>query len=273
MLKAMDPSDLPADRSRRVQRLEYAGEALDVDALPTAPWALVEDWVRVAHERAVSGTSRAGGRRVGARVDGVGPTVIEPAALELATVDADGAPDVRTVLCRDISPEGLQLFTSLVSAKARQIQHEPRVAVTWTWPGIFRALRFRGLAEELPRDVVDEYFRNRPWGARIGAHASRQSHPLENRDELVAREAELVARWPDTGAETDVPTPEHWGGFLVRPTSVEVWTGRVSRLHDRWRWVQPEAVGGTGGPRPGLQGGDLAPLDDDAAWTRTLLQP
>ena len=151
------------------------------------PWSVIDEWVLAAHHRALE------------RGD-----VPEPAAIALATVDADGAPDVRTVLCRDVSPQGLRLFTSLVSAKAGQIAADPRVAVTWTWPSMFRALRFRGVAEELPRDQVDEYFRQRPWGARIGAHVSRQSHAMATRQELVDRQAELTTRWPDRSRPDDV---------------------------------------------------------------------
>ncbi|WP_374928586.1 pyridoxamine 5'-phosphate oxidase [Kytococcus sedentarius] len=250
----MHPSDLARLRGRRLQRLEYLGEGLDPASLPVAPWAVVNEWVSMAHHRALE------------RGD-----VPEPGAMALATVDADGAPDVRTVLCRDVSPEGLRFYTSLVSAKADQIGHDPRVAITWAWPGMFRALRFRGVAQELPREDVTAYFQQRPWGARISAHASLQSHPLGSRAELVAREEELAAQWPDRSRRDDVPTPDHWGGYLVRPYEVEVWTGRQSRMHDRWRWELVEPVDHTQ-PAAG-QRGLLLPMDDDTAWTHSLLQP
>lgn len=254
MVCAMHPSELARRRGRRLERLEYTGEGLDPESLPPAPWSVIDEWVSAAHHRALE------------RGD-----VPEPAAIALATVDADGAPDVRTVLCRDIAPQGLRLFTSLVSAKAEQIAADPRVAVTWTWPSMFRALRFRGVAEELPRDQVDEYFRQRPWGARIGAHVSRQSHAMATRQELVDRQAELTTRWPDRSRPDDVPTPGHWGGYLVRPYQVEVWTGRQSRLHDRCRWELAEPLDPTQSAAD--QRALLLPLDDETAWTRTLLQP
>lgn len=250
----MHPSNLGRRRGRRVERLEYTGEGLDPATLPQAPWLVVEEWVRAAHQRALE------------RGD-----VPEPGAMSLATVDADGAPDVRTLLCRDLSPEGLRFYTSLVSTKAEQVRADPRVAIAWTWAGMFRALRFRGVAEELPRQDVDAYFQQRPYGARISAHASQQSHPLDTPAELQEREAALAARWPDRGSARDVPTPDHWGGYLVRPYQVEVWTGRPSRLHDRWRWTLTEPLDPT---RPaGEQRARLLPLDDETAWERVLLQP
>lgn len=250
----MHPSDLGRRRGRRLGRLEYTGEGLEPDHVPAAPWDVVQEWVHAAHHRALEKGD-----------------VPEPAAVALATVDADGAPDVRTVLCRDVSTDGLRFYTSLVSAKAEQMAADPRVALTWTWPSMFRALRFRGVAEELPRDEVTAYFRQRPWGSRISAHASRQSHPLADRAELVAREAELAGRWPDRAREDDVPTPDHWGGYLVRPYQVEVWTGRQSRMHDRWRWTLTEPLDLT---RPVADQGDLLlPLDDETAWTHLALQP
>ncbi len=250
----MHPSDLGRRRGRRLERLEYTGEGLDPGSLPLAPWAVVNEWVAMAHQRALE------------RGD-----VPEPGAMALATVDAEGAPDVRTLLCRDVSPEGLRFYTSLVSAKAEQMASDPRVAVSWTWPGMFRALRFRGVVEELPREDVTAYFQQRPWGARISAHASRQSHALASHAELTEREAELAARWPDSGRRDDVPTPDHWGGYLIRPYQVEVWTGRQSRMHDRWRWSLIEPLDQT---RPAAeQTRLLLPLDDETAWATTLLQP
>ncbi|WP_462418506.1 pyridoxamine 5'-phosphate oxidase [Kytococcus sp. Marseille-QA3725] len=250
----MHPSDLGRRRGRRLERLEYTGEGLDSDQIPDAPWGVVKEWIHTAHHRALE------------RGD-----VPEPGAVALATVDADGAPDVRMVLCRDVDTDGLRFYTSLVSAKAEQIAADPRVAVSWAWPGMFRALRFRGVAEVLPREDVTAYFQQRPWGARISAHASQQSHPLQDRRTLARREAELAERWPDRARQDDVPTPEHWGGYLVRPYQVEVWTGRQSRMHDRWRWQLTEPIDLRAPVEE--QRALLLPMDDVTAWMHTLLQP
>lgn len=222
------------------QRLDYQGGLDEADA-PAAPWELVRAWVDDAVER------------LPAAVGGLA----EPTALTVATVDAEGAPDVRVVLMRDLDVRGPAFFTHLDSAKGQQIAHEPRVAVALTWPSLFRAIRFRGVAEQLPRDEVETYFRSRPWGSRVGAHASAQSRPVADRDALEAAYEQAAERFPDTGSPEDVPLPESWGGYRVLPDRVEVWAGRPSRLHDRIVW---ERVG------------DGA-LDDPSAWRRSRLMP
>lgn len=222
------------------ERLDYQG-GLDEADCPAAPWELVRVWVDDAVERL---PAAAGG-------------LAEPTALTVATVDAEGAPDVRVVLMRDLDARGPAFFTHLSSAKGRQIAHEPRVAAALTWPSLFRAIRFRGVAEQLPRDEVETYFRSRPWGSRVGAHASAQSRPVADRAALEAAYEEAAERFPDTGSPDDVPLPESWGGYRVVADHVEVWAGRPSRLHDRFVW---ERVGDGG-------------LDDPAAWRRSRLMP
>lgn len=221
-------------------RVQYTSEGLDERTVPTAPLPLVQRWLAEAFDRA---------RERG--------DVPEPGALSVATVDADGAPDVRTVLLRDIDAAGPSFMTNLASAKGRQLAHEPRVAVALTWPSMFRAVRMRGTARELSTEESWAYFRARPYGSRISAHASRQSTEVADRESLETAYRMLAERYPDTGSPDDVPLPERWGGYRVEVDRVEVWAGRPSRLHDRIAW---ERVGHGG-------------LDEPGAWRRHRLSP
>lgn len=221
-------------------RVDYEGEGLtEADCLP-APLPVVRAWVDAAVVRAAE------------RGD-----VPEPTGMALATADADGAPDVRVVLMRDLDERGPSFYGGLDSRKGRQIAAQPRVAAALTWPAMFRAVRLRGVAEALARDEVEAYFRSRPWGSRVGAHASHQSQPLTDRERLEAAYQECAQRWPDTGSPDDVPLPDRWGGWRIVVDRVELWAGRRSRLHDRVVWERQ----GPGG------------LSDPGAWRRSRLNP
>lgn len=188
----------------------------------------------------------------------------EPNAMVLATAAPEGpagrlTPTARHVLLKQVGAEGFTFFTNLGSRKARQIEASPGVALVFPWFAAHRQVVVEGLARPVPREEAGAYFASRPYGARIGAWASVQSEVLASRDELEQRYRELESRFPDTGSPQDVPLPEHWGGLLVRPLSVEFWAGRPSRLHDRLRF---RSVTG----EPGR-------LDDPAAWTVERLNP
>jgi len=151
-------------------------------------------------------------------------------AMTLATVDADGAPDARMLLLKGFGPEGFRFFTNLESAKARQLRANPRAALILYWRELDRQVRIRGTVEKLPVDADDEYFATRPAAARIGAWASPQSEPLPDRETLDARGREVTERFPDE----EVPRPEFWGGYVLRPERIEFWQGQAARLHDRF---------------------------------------
>lgn len=221
-------------------RVDYEGEGLDESGCPDAPWQILRAWVDAAVARA-------------SRHD----DVPEPTAVSVATVDAQGDPDVRTVLMRDLDVQGPSFFGGLHSAKGRQLAARPRVALGLTWPSMYRAVRLRGGAHELSRSEVEAYFRTRPWGSRIGAHAGEQSAPLPDRATLEEAYRRCALRWPDTGSPDDVPLPPGWGGWRVSVDRVELWAGRRSRLHDRIVWERT-------GP------GDL---DEPEAWRRSRLSP
>lgn len=222
-------------------RTEYTGEGLAEAELGATPYDQVLAWVEQARTRA--------------REQGDVP---EPDALSVATVDEDG-PDVRTVLMRFLDPRGPGFVTNLDSTKGRQLRANPALAASLTWPTMFRAIRFRGVAEVVDRAEVEAYFRQRPWGARISAWASDQSQPVGSREQMEAQYAAYAARYPDHGDPADVPVPPAWGAVRVRPARVEFWGGRVNRLHDRLVFLR----------RPGADG-DLA---DAASWEWQRLQP
>lgn len=157
----------------------------------------------------------------------------EPTAMALATVAGDGWPAVRMVLCKGIEPEGLVFFTSTASAKGRHIAGEPRVAAAFYWPELERQVRVVGRARPLAPARVRAYFSSRPRGSQLGAWASRQSRVVESRERLEASLAAVTRRFDGV---PDIPPPPTWGGYRIRPASIELWQGRRDRLHDRVRY-------------------------------------
>jgi pyridoxamine 5'-phosphate oxidase len=155
-------------------------------------------------------------------------------AMTLATVDADGAPDARMVLLKGFGPEGFRFFTNLSSAKARQIEALPSVALVLYWRELDRQVRVRGPVERLPEAASDEYFATRPRDAQIGAWASPQSEALPDRATLDARVDEIEQRF----SGTDIPRPPFWGGYALRPEEIEFWQGQAARLHDRFLYTR-----------------------------------
>ncbi len=235
-----------------VQRVDYTGDGLSEADLAPTPWEQARLWVDEADARGRDGDD-----------------VPEPRALSVATVDASGAPNVRTVLMRFFDERGPGFVTSRQSTKGLELAQNPHLAAALTWPAMFRSIRFRGVAEPLDDAEVQEYWSSRPWGSRISAWASRQSEPASGRDQLEADVERYAAQFPDHGREDDVPVPEFWGGYRVRCLEVEFWAGRRNRLHDRLVFT---AVGAGGGAA--AQDVAVRPrLDDAAAWTVSRLQP
>ena len=157
-------------------------------------------------------------------------------AMTLATTDADGAPDARMVLLKGFDADGFRFFTNYESVKGTQLAAEPRAALIDYWRELDRQVRARGEVERLPEADSDAYFATRARDSQVGAWASPQSRPLESREALddLVREAETRFE----GAA--VPRPEHWGGYLLRPQTVEFWQGQVVRLHDRFRYTRED---------------------------------
>jgi pyridoxamine 5'-phosphate oxidase len=153
----------------------------------------------------------------------------EPNAMVLATSSADGRPAARLVLLKGLSGEGFVFFTNTGSRKGSELAENPQCALLFPWHPLERQVRVDGTAAPLPREAVDAYFATRPRGSQLGAWASHQSRVVSGREELLAAYDEAEALY----AGADVPTPEEWGGYLVRPESVEFWQGRPGRMHDR----------------------------------------
>jgi pyridoxamine 5'-phosphate oxidase len=155
-----------------------------------------------------------------------------PHAMALATADANGAPSVRMVLLKGAEEDGFAFFTGYGSRKGGELDVNPRAALLFYWDPLGRQVRVEGNVERISATESDAYFTTRPRAAQIAAAASRQGRVLHDRGELDARVAELEREY----AGADVPRPEHWGGYRLRPDVYEFWQHRENRLHDRLRY-------------------------------------
>jgi pyridoxamine 5'-phosphate oxidase len=146
--------------------------------------------------------------------------------MALATATHDGRPSVRMLLLKGFAEDGFVFFTGLESRKGRELAENPRAALLFHWPG--RQVRVEGRVERVADEESDAYWATRPLASRRSAAASRQSEPIESREALEARVAEIGA---------DPPRPAHWGGYRLLPDAFEFWEHREDRLHDRHRWT------------------------------------
>ncbi|CRK53635.1 Pyridoxine/pyridoxamine 5'-phosphate oxidase [Rhodococcus sp. RD6.2] len=209
--RSADPVDLSAMRvAYATQESNSPAPELNLDVATVADgwFVLLQRWIDQAR---AAGTS-------------------EPNAMVLATVDADGRPASRTVLCKGLSEEGLVFYTNHGSNKGRQLERFPYASATFAWTAFAHQVTVRGEVSRVPDEVTDAYWRTRPRGSQLGAWASDQSEPIESRSALDARLVEVTERFADL---EEVPRLPGWGGFLLRPSTVEFWQGRANRMHNR----------------------------------------
>ncbi len=158
-------------------------------------------------------------------------------AVALATVDAEGLPNLRMVLLKEIEESqtagGFVVYTNFESAKGGELAAMPKAAMCLHWKSLGRQLRLRGPVERVGDAQADAYYASRAYKSRIGAWASAQSRPLSSRGALMAEVARHAARYP-----INPPRPPHWGGFRLRPVEIEFWANGDFRLHDRFRWTR-----------------------------------
>ena len=198
----------------------------DGDRAALDPFALFEEWFALARDAEPN----------------------DPHAMALASVDADGLPDVRMVLLNARDERGFTFFTNFESAKGRQLLAQPKAAMVMHWKSLRRQVRMRGPVQEVTPAEADAYFSSRPKGSQIASSASDQSRPLDSKMTLLDRVSTLAGEIDD-GV---VPRPPHWSGFRLVPTSIEFWKDGEFRLHDRVRFTRDGA---------------------DQPWTSTRLYP
>jgi len=155
----------------------------------------------------------------------------DPNAIALATVDADGLPNVRMVLLKEIEPAAFVFYTNYDSKKGQEIAASGKAAFVLHWKSLRRQIRVRGLTTREDGPQADEYYASRSLKSRLGAWASRQSEPLSSREALMAEAAKVaITKGPNP------PRPPYWGGFRLAPLEIEFWADGAFRLHDRFRW-------------------------------------
>jgi pyridoxamine 5'-phosphate oxidase len=201
-----EPSIPDHQRLAAMRRSYTRGGLEEADLAPT--WlAMLYRWLDDAH---------AGGVR-------------EPNAMVLATADASGRPNARTVLLKGLDDGGLTFYTNYESAKAHELHENAQASVLFPWTDLQRQVRATGAVRRVDPATSDAYFASRPYGSQIGALASPQSQVIASRAVLEEARDALVERYPDE----QVPRPGHWGGYVLEPDTVEFWQGRPDRLHDR----------------------------------------
>jgi pyridoxamine 5'-phosphate oxidase len=188
-------------------RLDYSKHSLDVKDVDANPFGQFKIWFKEALEA----------------------NVMEPNALTLATVDRNNQPQTRIVLLKGLEGNLFKFYTNYASDKGTDIENNKKVSICFFWMELERQVKINGIAEKLPFEESEAYFKSRPHMSQIGAHSSNQSSEVPDREFLDNQFQEMLSSF-DEGA---VPKPDTWGGYGITPTYFEYWQGRPSRLHDR----------------------------------------
>ena len=157
----------------------------------------------------------------------------EPNAMTLSTIGTDGFPKSRVVLLKKFTEEGFIFYTNYLSEKGKAIAAHPEVCLSFFWQNSEQQIIIKGTAEKIAKNLSDGYFESRPDGSKLGAWASPQSDVVPSRESLEQQLKTLEERFQNQ----EIPRPKHWGGYLVKPVSIEFWQGRANRMHDRIRYT------------------------------------
>jgi pyridoxamine 5'-phosphate oxidase len=189
-------------------RKDYTKSTLDISTVNHDPVAQFNKWFKEA----------------------IAGEVMEPNAMNLATINEHGRPTSRIVLLKGIDGGKFQFFTNYQSRKGRELEKNSACALTFFWPELERQVRIEGVAERVDIKASETYFKSRPRNSQIGAWSSPQSSIIQNREILEERVKQMEKRFEN---QEELPRPNQWGGFQVEPFLFEFWQGRASRLHDR----------------------------------------
>ncbi len=199
------------------QRLSYEKGQLDQESIPASPFELLNVWMNEAIEAQVQ----------------------EPYAMSLATCGADNKPSVRIVLLREITEKGIVFYTNYESAKGQDIAENPNAEVLFFWHELERQIRISGGVAKIAADKSSAYFQKRPHDSQVGAWVSQpQSGMVANREVMEAKFDALQNQYPEN---SQVPTPEFWGGYEITINEIEFWQGRANRMHDRIVYTQDKS--------------------------------